>query len=96
MYALLCCAAQAKSLLKQVEDVSAKLAGAARDHADKSKLLLQRATKLVRARAWHWLLGLFAMHAIYVPMSQSSVWVGHTCQRACQQACMMHDGVEVF
>ncbi|KAF8073141.1 OST1A [Scenedesmus sp. PABB004] len=40
---------QAKALLRQLEDVSAKSAAAARDHADKSKALLQRAAKLVRA-----------------------------------------------
>jgi hypothetical protein len=38
---------QSKALLSQVEALSPKLAAAARAHADKSKVLLGRATKLV-------------------------------------------------
>eukprot|EP00879_Flechtneria_rotunda_P014045 GHRR01014673.1.p1 GENE.GHRR01014673.1~~GHRR01014673.1.p1 ORF type:complete len:262 (+),score=98.55 GHRR01014673.1:400-1185(+) len=43
--------AQAKVLLRQLEDVSAKTAAAARDHADKSKSLQQRAAKLLSDKA---------------------------------------------
>lgn len=39
---------QAKGLLRELEDVSSKLAASARDHADKSKALQQRVVKLVR------------------------------------------------
>ena len=38
---------QAKVLLRELEDVSTKLAASARDHADKSKALQQRVVKLV-------------------------------------------------
>jgi hypothetical protein len=42
---------QSKALLSQVEALSPKLAAAARNHADKSKVLLGRATKLVGTAA---------------------------------------------
>lgn len=38
---------QAKVLLRELEEVSPKAAATARDHADKSKALQQRAVKLV-------------------------------------------------
>eukprot|EP00878_Enallax_costatus_P011798 GHUV01012316.1.p2 GENE.GHUV01012316.1~~GHUV01012316.1.p2 ORF type:complete len:181 (+),score=69.37 GHUV01012316.1:2597-3139(+) len=42
---------EARALLTQLEDISAKTAAAARDHADKSKTLQQRAAKLLGDKA---------------------------------------------
>lgn len=49
---------QAKALLRELEDISAKVAATAQDHATKSSNLHQRAVKLVRHGLTHWPVGI--------------------------------------
>jgi hypothetical protein len=44
---------QTKSLMSDLEAVSAKMAAAAREHAARSTTLQQRAAKLVSLERWH-------------------------------------------